>query len=426
MSSLRQELVLVSCLLSLALISGWISGAYGWSFFAAAMVWIAITVRERQRLLVWSRQPLSRPLNELEPWQQATNLLYQAIRRARRRHLQTLTQFSMLRSVTDALPDAAIIIDASGNIENLNVAAQKLLQLAPADRDNHLGSLVREPEFIALIKGQLDGDLVEFASPFNDSIRLEARRIDMGSEQAMILVRDVTELNRLLSMRQEFIANVSHELRTPLTVIVGYVETLINEDLDRETTRELISKLHSPTTRMRALVDDLLLLTRLESSPQPAADELAPVDMGVILNAIATDARMLSNGRHAIAVDQQSRAQVLGIDGELHSALLNLVTNAVRYSPDGGEIRISWTEVPDGARFAVSDQGMGIPKEHLSRITERFYRVDLAQSRVRGGTGLGLAIVKHVLKRHHTRLQVESELARGSTFFCDFPRSQLA
>jgi two-component system phosphate regulon sensor histidine kinase PhoR len=324
------------------------------------------------------------------------------------------------------LPDAAIIVDASGNIENLNMAAQKMLRLTPRDLGNQLGSLVREPEFNALIKGQIDGDLAEFSSPFSEEIRLESRRIQMGADRAMFLVRDVTELNRLLSMRQDFIANVSHELRTPLTVIVGYIETLMNEDLDQKTSQELVAKLLSPTTRMRALVDDLLLLTRLESSPSPSADELVPVDMRVILNAISADARALSGGRHEVEVDASSQAQILGIDSELYSACLNLVTNAVRYSPDGGRIHIEWRATEGGVMFAVSDQGMGIPKEHLSRITERFYRVDLAQSRVRGGTGLGLAIVKHVLKRHNTQLQVTSELGRGSTFFCVFPKSQIA
>jgi two-component system phosphate regulon sensor histidine kinase PhoR len=177
---------------------------------------------------------------------------------------------------------------------------------------------------------------------------------------------------------------------------------------------------------MRALVDDLLLLTRLEASPNPAPEELVPVDMGVILNAISTDARMLSGGRHQVEVKTSSQANVLGIDSELHSACLNLVTNAVRYSPDGGRIQIECKPIEGGVMFAVSDEGMGIPKEHLSRITERFYRVDLAQSRVRGGTGLGLAIVKHVLKRHNTELQVTSELGRGSTFFYVLPKAQIA
>jgi two-component system phosphate regulon sensor histidine kinase PhoR len=421
-----QELLLAGCLLLLALILGWVSGAFGWAFFAAALVWITVQHRERARLNRWSIRPLSRPVNEWDPWQDIAYRLYQSLRRARARNQRTLRRFKTLRSITDGLPDAAVIVDDSGNIENLNMAALRLLALKSGDRGNHLGSLVRDPEFAALAKGQIDGDLVEFSSPLDDSVRLEARRIDMAENRSMILVRDVTELNRLLSMRQDFIANVSHELRTPLTVIVGYIETLMSEELDRETTAELVAKLLSPTTRMRALVDDLLLLTRLEASPSPAEGELAPVDMTVLINAITADARALSGGRHHIDVDQQTRAQVLGIDSELHSAFLNLVTNAVRYSPDGGDICIHWLSVPDGARFAVEDHGMGIPKEHLSRITERFYRVDLAQSRVRGGTGLGLAIVKHVLKRHNTQLKVESELGKGSTFYCDFPASQLA
>jgi two-component system phosphate regulon sensor histidine kinase PhoR len=421
----RQEIGLLCGVLVLALLLGWISDQLGWAFFIAALVWITLQQRERIRLQQWALRPISRPSNQLDPWQDLSLRLFRTIQRARERHRRTLNQFKALRSITDSLPDAAIIVDGAGNIENLNIAAQKMLRLKPQDQGNHLSSLVREPGFASLIKGQIEDHLIEFGSPFAEDIRLEARRIDMANDRCMILVRDVTELNRLLSMRQDFIANVSHELRTPLTVIVGYIETLMNEELDRETTHELVAKLLSPTTRMRALVDDLLLLTRLESSPNPAEDEVAPVDMGRIINAISADARMLSGGRHDIEVDQRSQAQVLGIDSELHSACLNLVTNAVRYSPDGGTIRISWQEVPGGARFAVEDQGMGIPREHLPRITERFYRVDLAQSRVRGGTGLGLAIVKHVLKRHNTNLQVDSELASGSTFYCVFPNSQL-
>jgi two-component system phosphate regulon sensor histidine kinase PhoR len=426
MSLSRQELLLIVGLLVPAFLLGWLIGALGWTLFAAVLVWSFIQLRERARLQQWSSRPIRRPSSGMEPWQDISHRLYQAIRRARSRQNRTLDRFKTLRSITDSLPDAAIIIDGKGNIENLNNAAQKLLRLAPADRGNHLTSLVREPEFTALVRGDIDGDLIEFSSPLDDDARLEARRIHMSPDQSMILVRDVTELNRLLSMRQDFIANVSHELRTPLTVIVGYIETLMDEDLDRTTTTELVSKLFSPTTRMRALVDDLLLLTRLESSPSPAEGELSPVDMGVLVKAITMDARSLSGGRHHIETELESSQQILGIDSELHSACLNLVTNAVRYSPDGGDIVIRWIDAPGGARFSVKDQGMGIPKQHLSRITERFYRVDLAQSRVRGGTGLGLAIVKHVLKRHNTQLQVDSELAKGSTFYCDFPASQLA
>ena len=239
-------------------------------------------------------------------------------------------------------------------------------------------------------------------------------------------MRDVTQLNRLLSMRQDFIANVSHELRTPLTVIVGYIETLTSEDLDHETTRALVEKLQSPSKRMQALVDDLLLLTRLEASPNPTSEELVSIDMQTLIDAVVNDAQGLSQGKHDIAVNIESDARVLGIENELHSACSNLISNAIRYSPDGGPIEVSWTPIQSGARFSVRDHGIGIPPEHLSRLTERFYRVDLAKARIRGGTGLGLAIVKHVLKRHNSELRVDSELAAGSTFYYDFPPSQLA
>ena len=348
------------------------------------------------------------------------------MRNARQRNRRQLQRLRTLRQIIDSLPDAAMVVNAELEIVDLNDAAVRLLDLNRTDRGQNLASLVRQPEFIALIKGQVDGNLAEFVSPRNDATRMEARRVTVDEQQALILVRDVTQLNRLLSMRQDFIANVSHELRTPLTVIVGYVETLLGEQLDAQTATELIRKLRSPLTRMRALVDDLLLLTRLESSPNPDFEELTAVDMKGISAAVAADARALSSGHHDISLDVRSTAQVLGIESELLSACLNLATNAVRYSPDGGEIRITWEDLPQGgARFAVADQGMGIPEEHLSRITERFYRVDFAKSRVRGGTGLGLAIVKHVLKRHNTELKIASALAEGSTFYCDFPEPRL-
>ncbi|MFV2090649.1 MAG: phosphate regulon sensor protein PhoR, partial [Pseudomonadales bacterium] len=365
----RQDIIILSIVLLLALLMGWSSGAFGWSLFIAALIWSILQYREKTLLQRWSAKPISRPLNVLDSWQEVSLRLYQTIRTERTRHRRTLRQFKTFRSITDALPDAALIIDNAGNIENLNNAALQLFHLNPADRGNHLASLVRDPEFSALIKGQIDGDLIEFPSPFNEQIRLEARRIDMSLgqvsdratglpyERSMILVRDVTELNRLLSMRQDFIANVSHELRTPLTVIVGYVESLLNEELDRETTTELIGRLLSPTTRMRALVDDLLLLTRLESSPIPTDDEIAPVDMSLLIDTITADAEVLSGGRHVFEIAQSSNEQILGIDGELHSACLNLITNAVRYSPDGGAIRVSWEDIPGGVRFAVEDHG---------------------------------------------------------------------
>jgi len=176
---------------------------------------------------------------------------------------------------------------------------------------------------------------------------------------------------------------------------------------------------------MRALVDDLLLLSRLEANPPPGSGDLTPVDVAAIIRSCISEARVLSEGRHRFEVDADRTLMLLGIESELHSAVLNIITNAVRYSPEGGPIRIVWQRTDAGARFAVTDEGIGIAPEHIERITERFFRVDLAKARVRGGTGLGLAIVKHVLKRHRSQLGVQSEPGRGSTFYCDFPEALL-
>ena len=420
-----QDLLLALALAITALFFGWLTDEFGWSFFLALAVWTGMQFREQRRLDIWSRHPLRRPDNDLLSWQAISNRLFRSLKQARNRTHNAIDGLQALRMVTETLPDAAIVLRANGDIDDLNEAAGRVLNLQHKDRGQSLAALVRQPEFIALARAKIDDDLVEFTSPLNESVRLEARRVQMAEGRSLLLVRDVTELNRLLSMRQDFIANVSHELRTPLTVIVGYIETLLSEDLDRATTLELIEKLRSPTTRMRALVDDLLLLTRLESSPNPGRDELSFVDLRTLIKAIANDGNALSAGRHRIISSIESDAMVIGIEHELLSAFLNLLTNAVRYSPDGGEIEVRWTDIDGGARFSISDQGIGIPAEHLSRITERFYRVDLAKSRVRGGTGLGLAIVKHVLKRHNSELQIASELNKGSTFYCDIPESQL-
>lgn len=420
-----QEWLIISGLLSAALLAGVFTGAWTLMLLLAVLGWGALQHRELRALRRWAQRPLTRPDNHLESWQLLSDHLYRRLRQSRRRTARTLQRFRNLRVITNALPDAAVIIDRNGEIRNFNAAAELRLNLKPSDRGANLAALVRQPEFVALIKGQHTDGLVEFASPFDEGSRLEARRISIDGDHALMLVRDVTQLNRLLTMRQDFVANVSHELRTPLTVVVGYLETMGSEDLNPETVRELLNKLESPTSRMRALVDDLLLLSRLEASPQLDEDELDAVDMCAVIRSCVSEARILSEGRHQFELECDKSMKLLGVEAEIYSAALNLVTNAVRYSPKGGTVQVNWRRHGSGARLAVADQGIGIAAEHLQRITERFYRVDLAKSRVRGGTGLGLAIVKHVLKRHRSALRVESELGKGSTFFCEFTTDQL-
>ena len=425
MNPLLHEWLIITALLASALLLGLITDAWTLVLLGAALIWIGLQYRELRALLRWSRSPLQRPHHLLEPWQTLADRLYRSLRSTRRRTRRALAMFGSLRVVTDALPDAAVIIDQSGNIESFNTAARELLHLQRSDRGGNLAALLRQPDFAALARGRPHEGIVEFASPFDEDRRLEARRVPINDGHALMLVRDVTQLNRLLTMRQDFVANVSHELRTPLTVVVGYLETMATEELDAATMRSLLKKLESPTLRMRALVDDLLLLSRLEANPPPGVDDLAPLDIASIIRACVSEARVLSDGRHRFEIDADRNLRLLGVESELYSAALNMVINAVRYSPDGGCINVTWTRTDGGARLAVRDEGIGIAPEHLQRITERFYRVDLARARVRGGTGLGLAIVKHVLKRHRSQLQVISTPGRGSLFYCDFAAAQL-
>ncbi len=420
-----QEWLIAGALVAAALLIGLVTDAYGTALFGAALIWIALQRRELRALYAWSRHPLSRPGNSMEPWQRLSERMFRSIRSSRNRTRAALRTMATTRAITNALPDAAIIVEKDGTIERFNTAAQEMLHLKPSDRGGNLASLIRQPDFVNLVKSDRPESLVEFASPFDESMRIEVRRVDLPPDQALILARDVTQLNRLLTMRQDFVANVSHELRTPLTVIVGYLETLASEELDPETVRTLLQKLEPPTMRMRALVDDLLLLTRLEASAPPEPRELTRLDVGTIVRSCISEARVLSQGRHRFETNLDPSVALLGLESEIYSACLNMITNAVRYSPDGGTITVGWQRTAAGACFSVADEGIGIPQEHLQRITERFYRVDLAQSRVRGGTGLGLAIVKHVLKRHRAVLRVESAVGEGTSFYCDFPESLL-
>ena len=243
--------------------------------------------------------------------------------------------------------------------------------------------------------------------------------IAFGESQKLLLSRDVTQADRVETMRRDFVANVSHELRTPLTVLVGFLETVRELKLDPQRTRDYLGMMQEQAARMHRIIEDLLALSQLESAPPPAAERVRVLPL---LRRLRSDAQAVSAGRHRIVLDGQPTVDLLGSDAELASAFGNLVTNAVRYTPAGGEIRIEWREDPDGAaRFAVADTGVGIAPEHLPRLTERFYRVDRSRSRETGGTGLGLAIVKHALARHQAILEIESRPGVGSRFTVKLP-----
>ncbi len=421
----RKEMLGAGALVLAALAIGLAFGGLGWALFAAAAAGLVYQHRDLRRFVRWARKPLRRPKFANAGLEQASRSLRRSLKQARRRTHEALQQTSHFRGVTAALPDAAILVDGEGNIESFNGASVALLHLKRKDTGKHLGTLLRHPDAIRLLNQETPDSTAEFSSPFTEGQRLELRRVPVAKNQDLILARDVTHLNRLLSMRQDFVANVSHELRTPLTIIVGYLEAIDDDELDVATLRRLVGKLNSPTHRMQALVDDLLMLTRLESSPAPEPGDLTAVDVKLLVGSVVDDLAGMAGTRHQIEQRIPCGLRVRGIEKELHSACTNLVTNAIKYSPQGGRINISWTGAGDSATLEVSDEGVGIAPEHISRLTERFYRVDFAGARVRGGTGLGLAIVKHVLKRHNSQLQIESEVGKGSRFYCRFQSDQL-
>ncbi len=404
----------------LANVAGWSLSSLAWGIAAGAAGLLVLNWLDYRELKRWSRAPLTRPQARSAFWQTPLDTLFRTIRGTRDRSRNLASRLRWLETTADGLPDAWVVLRGAGQIEQVNANAGRLLGLGADDQGQNLLGLIRNPALADLINGQIDEQLVEIASPVSDGMRLEVRRIPLD-DRTLVLARDVTELNRLLSMRQDFIANVSHELRTPLTVIMGYLESIADEPMEPELVAQLLRRLNPPAERMKSLVEDLLTLTRLESAPMPDRETIETVDAARLLQALQPEAEQLSGDGHELVFDIEQGLLIEGVPGEIESAFSNLIANAIRYSPDGGRIRVCWSASDGGARFEVEDEGVGIAPEHLSRITERFYRIDLAEARVRGGTGLGLAIVKHILRRHNTRLQVHSQLGRGSRFFCVFP-----
>lgn len=344
-------------------------------------------------------------------------------RKSKRRLADVISRF---KESTSALPDAAVVLRSSGEIEWFNDAAGNYLGLnAPDDIGQRLINLLRNPAFANFLMQNDFSHSLEMPSPADETMTLEINIVPYGGKhQSLMIARDVTPIKHLENMRKDFVANVSHELRTPLTVLTGTLETIADAD-DRETLetwRRPLRHMQQHNLRMLNIVDDLLMISKLESDNSP--HEYYPVSLTEMLSIIYEEATVLSNKRHEINLNVAPTTSLLclmGDEQELHSAFSNLVANAIRYSPSGGEIEIKCQLQDDEVVFCVKDSGIGIAPQHIQRLTERFYRVDLGRSRASGGTGLGLAIVKHVLDRHGARLKINSQIEQGSEFSCYFP-----
>ncbi|MDO9387886.1 MAG: phosphate regulon sensor histidine kinase PhoR [Thiobacillus sp.] len=405
----------------------------GWGWVAALGFLAGIQAFVMLRRL-WQEYRLSRWLespDEVDPpdatgtWGDIFYRLQKLQRRQRASRSELSNALEQFEHAAMAVPDGMVILNGNEQIDWCNPASRKYMGLdCDRDRGQFVRYLLRQAHFLDFLDAADYSRRLVCKSPINRELTLSLQLVPFGEGKKLLVARDITDLERVDAMRRDFIANVSHELRTPLTVVGGFVETLADApDLPRGESRRYFDLMLDHTRRMQRLLDDLLTLSRLESTDHTLKDE--SVNVAELAHALKSEAESLSHGRHRVSLQLDSSAWLKGNLQEIRSALGNLVSNAVRYTPDGGEITLTWREREEEGVFSVTDTGEGVAVEHIPRLTERFYRVDRSRSRETGGTGLGLAIVKHVLTRHGARLEIQSIPGKGSTFSAVFPTQRL-
>ncbi len=401
-----------------------------WAWAAAAAVLaarISYHARHLASFLAW----LERPARDAMPvgsgiWEEAFARLHQHLKKRDEEQQGLLRALGRFRAAGRALPDGVVILDAQNHIVWSNPTAERHFGIdARRDFSQTITNLVRQPDFVAYLERHEYFEPLALRSARSDAA-FSVRVIEFGAEQKLLMSRDVTIEQRLETMRRDFVANVSHELKTPVTVLSGFVDTLADESIELSSAqrKRFLALMDDQARRMRRLIEDLLTLSALESGAMPE-DEQA-IEIRPFIDKLGEEARALSGARHRISVAVESDCRLTGSFEELKSAFSNLVSNAVRYTPQGGAVQLLWRIEDRRGLFSVQDNGIGIEARHIARLTERFYRVDSSRSRETGGTGLGLAIVKHVLTRHQATLDVHSELGRGSTFSAVFPPQRIS
>jgi two-component system phosphate regulon sensor histidine kinase PhoR len=404
--------------------SGWVAAL---GFLAGIQAYVMLRrLWQEYRLSRWLENP-----DEVDPpdaggsWGDIFYRLQKLQRRQRASRSELSNALEQFEHAAMAVPDGMVILNDDERIDWCNPASRKYMGLdCERDRGQFIRYLMRQADFLDFLAAADYARRLVCKSPINRDVTLSLQLVPFGEGKKLLVARDITDLERVDAMRRDFIANVSHELRTPLTVVGGFVETMADApELPPDEARRYFDLMLDHTRRMQHLLDDLLTLSRLESTDHTLKDE--PVNVVELAHALKTEAESLSHGRHRVSLQLDSSAGLKGSLQEIRSALGNLVSNAVRYTPDGGEITLAWRERNGEGIFSVTDTGEGIAAEHIPRLTERFYRVDRSRSRETGGTGLGLAIVKHVLTRHDARLNVQSIPGKGSTFSAIFPAQRL-
>lgn len=377
------------------------------------------------RLLSWLRgNQLENAPRDTGLWGEVGYRIERAVRDRDRSVGRARLELEQFLSAIEASPNGVLMLDSHEQIVWCNRVAADHFALDPQrDLRQRITNLVRAPAFVAYLQaGTFAEPLVLGNGRGPGTLSIIVR--EYGEGMRLVLSLDITERVRSEAMRRDFVANVSHEIRTPLTVLSGFIETMHTLPLTAVERERVLVLMNQQTQRMQTLVADLLTLAQLEGSPRPAPDRWVGLD-GLLLR-IAADAEVLSAGRHQLHLRPETNVELAGIESELLSGIANLVTNAVRYTPDGGEVEVAWRLLEGGnGELTVIDTGLGIAREHIPRLTERFYRVDGSRSRETGGTGLGLSIVKHVMQRHGGELMIQSDVGKGSRFRLVFPAARV-
>ena len=406
-------------------VCGWALGYPGWTIAVVVSLYSLWMLQRLKDLVLWvdandaSEAPESSGL-----WGELFDTLNIQKKQSRKAKADLEEILIRAQQSMDAIEEAVIVTNQAGVIQWCNKRAQEMVGLRlGTDIHNPLTNLIRDPRFVRFFNRANFDQAVEIPSPNNPQKTLQFNVTVFGDRRDRLLIgRDVTRLNNLEQMRKDFVANVSHELRTPLTVIKGYLETFL-DSLDPVQQKALyrgLDQMNQQADRMEMLVADLLLLSKLETNDTEKT--VATVNVPRLLRQVFNDAQAVNDEKqHQIELDADQQLYLLGIENELRSAFSNLVINAVKYTPEKGRISIRWWQDQKGAHLAVKDTGIGIDSQHIPRLTERFYRADPSRHSRTGGTGLGLAIVKHVLIHHDARLEIKSELLKGSEFICHFP-----
>ena len=439
--------VFIACLVAGGALGWWVAArngiafGLGLGFSVAALSWLVVDSVRLGKLLRWLRAEQGNDLPGVMAgaapsiagvWGEVADRARRLLRARDEQYQEIQGRLDEFLAAMQASPSGVVLLDAQGRIEWSNRMATEHFGFdVQRDVMQHIANLVREPAFTAyMTAADFAHDVVipgNFSTPARP-VKLSVHVHSYGRDRKLLLSRDITAVELAEAMRRDFVANVSHEIRTPLTVLSGFIETLQTlplNDTDRARYLDLMSQ---QSLRMQTLVSDLLTLSRLEGSPFPDTNQWATTS--ALLVQCEQDARALSvvlkTQASQIQFDNGPACEIAGVQSEIYSAMSNLVTNAVRYTPVPGAVYVRWTVLPDGrGEFVVKDTGPGIAPEHLPRLTERFYRIDRSRSRETGGTGLGLAIAKHVAQRHGAELKIQSEPGQGSRFSIIFPAARV-